>query len=274
MKKTLLFSLIISLVFAAQAFSYPIDFYIDKTGSDDYDVIVVVGISTNVAVKGPAMADYETAPFSQEFYKRTWHSGTMTFNEMKTFIVGTWYVRINFVLSESVYSFAIVDILQESDFLPNPLIIEPEQGADNMISQDCFAIWDPNSADIDAEKLWLWAGWYYSWPSISRTSRDLGWLPLGENFCKIGYCKSPPSGFMGPMQYVSGVTVTWDSSLAWLLSSDRHTFTVDFTLDLNGDYHINFADYALYCSQPEFQIDYEYLAIFCENWLEDGTPAG
>jgi hypothetical protein len=270
MKKTLLFSFIISLFFVAQAFPFSMDFYIDKTGSNAYGIIFVTNAGNSVEIKGPMMADYESASFSQQFYKKTWYSDVMTFNELKTFIAGTWYIHSTFSLTESVYSFTIADILQESDFLHNPLIIEPAQGADNMISQECYAIWDPNGADIDAEKLWLWSGWYYAWPAISQTSLDLSWLNIGENYCKIGYCKSPPSGFMGPLQHVSGVTLTWDSSLAWLLSSDRHTFTVTSTLDFNGDYFIDFEDYALYYSSPGFQIDLEYLAVFCNNWLEYG----
>lgn len=274
MKKTLLFSFALTLFFAAKAFSdTTLSFYIDKTGSDAYDVIVVVDIGTNVAIKGPAMAYYESAPFTYEFFSRTWHSGPKTFTEMKTFIAGKWYVQINYVLTQSIYSFSIADILQESDFLPNPIMIEPEQGADNMISQDCRAVWDPNGAQINAEKVWLWIEWGYDWPEISQTSDELPWLDIGEHSCKIGYCKSPPSGFMGPLQYVSGVDTAWDSSLAWLLSSDRHTFTVSSSIDFNGDYHIDFKDYALYCSPLDFQIDFEGLSVICRNWLEWGPPS-
>jgi hypothetical protein len=270
MKKTLIFPFIILFFFSAQVFSYEISFYIDKAGSDNYEVIFVTNAGNTAEIKGPMMADYESAPFSQEFYKRTWHSSPMTFNELETFIAGTWYVHVTFVLSQSVYSFTIADILEQTDFLPNPSLIEPAQDANDLISQECEAIWDPNGADIDADKLWLWSGWYYDWPSISQTSSDLGWLNIGENFCKVGYCKLATSGFMGSLQHVSGVTLTWDSSLAWLLSSDRHTFTVGSTLDSNGDNQIDFQDYAFQCSSPDFLTDLEGLTIFCRHWLEHG----
>ena len=202
MKKALLLSFVLTFFFAANAFpDTTLNFYIDKTAGDTYDVIVSVYTGANVAIKGPAMSGYESAPFTYEFFSKTWHSGPKTFAEMKTFIAGTWYVRINYVLTQAIYSFAIADILQESDFLPNPIMIEPQQGAENMISQDCRAVWDPNGAQINAEKVWLWIEWGYDWPEISQTSDDLPWLSIGEHLCKIGYLKSPSSGFMVPLQY-------------------------------------------------------------------------
>jgi len=272
MKRMLLLSFALSLFFTAKAFSVDFTCYINKAEGDAYEVILVpdVYFSWGTYVKGPAMANYEQATFSQEFYTETWHSSSMTFSELQTFIQGTWYIKIVLYSSQSVYSFTISDILEVSDFLPNPSIIEPEQGEDNMISPDCYATWDPNGADINADKLWLWAGWYYDWPSISQTSCDLGWLNIGENYCKIGYCKSAPSGLMGPLQYVSGTSITWDSSLAWLLSSDRHTFTVTSSLDLNNDWFIDFKDFALLCLDEYDTIDLEDYAAFCRHWLEYG----
>lgn len=260
MKKTLLFTFALTLFFAAQAFSYAnLRYYLNKTEGSAYEVIVVPDVSGASAaeVKGPAMADYEPAPFLSEYSSETWHSGPKTFTELKAFISGKWYVHIyigNY--AESVYSFTIADTLQEPNFLPVPSITEPMQGADDVIAQHCHLTWDSNGADANAQNLWVQTRWYSASLLPSQTSWDHDWLDMGESYCKVWYSISP-SGLMGPLQYVSGTSFTWNSSLAYLVSSDRHTFTVKYSLDLNDDNHIDFGDFA----------------IFCEHWLEWG-PSG
>jgi hypothetical protein len=274
MRKAFVLSLFMSFFFDVSAFSdTTLSFYIDKLSGDSYDVIVTIHTDTWVSVKGPAMANYEAASLSYEFWEKTWRSGPKTFNEMKTFIAGTWYVNVNYLYNPSIYSFTIADTLQESDFLPLPSILQPQEGADDIISQDCLVTWDPNGADTNAELLWIWGWWLFDSPPVSATSETLGWLSLEETWCRVGYLKSAPSGFMGPLQYVSGPTTSWAASYSRLISSDQHTFTVSRTLDLNDDWFINFYDYALYCSQSESQIDWEYISAFCRHWLESGPSS-
>lgn len=260
MNKILFCSLAITLLAASQCFSYArFTYYINKTEGDNYEVIVVPSVSgaSSARVKGPNMADYEEAPYLSEYRSHTWHSGPKTFTELQAFIVGTWYIHI-FIgnYDESIYSFTIADTLQEGDFLPVPTITQPVQNADNVIAQHCIVTWAPNGADTGAEKLWVRAGWNSATLDVSATSWSAGWMGMGGSYCKVWYAVSP-SGLMGPLTHVSWLTLPWDPELAYLVSSDRHNFTVKYSLDLNEDYHIDMKD----------------LAIFCLHWLEWGPAS-
>jgi len=260
MNKILSFSLVVTLLLSSQAFSYArFTYYINKTASDNYEVIVVPSVSgaSSAHVKGPAMIDYEEASYLSEYRSHTWLSGLKTFTELKAFIAGTWYVHI-FIgnYDQSIYSFTIADTLQESDFLPVPAIIKPAQNANNVIAQHCTLTWDPNGADAGAENLWVRAGWNSATPDVLATSWYTDWLNMGDNYCKVWYAVSP-SGLMGPLTHVSWLTLPWNPQSAYLVSGDRHTFTVKYSLDVNEDY----------------QIDMKDLAIFFAHWLEGGPAS-
>jgi len=206
---------------------------------------------TSVSVDG-SKACYFKGPNMAEYQQGVWSEGH-----------GHWYYELPFIsLSQlqieflGIYMVNVIGPLEDAMFLPVPALIEPEYNASNVIAEHCTFTWDSNMAESMADDLWVViAGdsFFYldSTLDLTSTSWSPGWLEIGDAFCRLSYVDYRFDMISEP-DLVSGTEIIWNFYMTCLLSSDKHNFSVKYSLDFNEDDIINLED----------------MVIFFTHWLE------
>lgn len=221
---------------------------------------VRVPYTTACLLKGPLMADFTAATWSPAMEAWDLLLYPLSLAELQQRI-GTWQVKLDHLDGRrSVEAFTVSGALAADSFLPIPNIHEPAPDAAGLVAQDTTLRWNPNGAHLNAHLLFLEFGGedchYFRYLSFMQDDRSItewrpGWLGLGAGYAKIGYVWVR-SDMMQPVTHVSGPAVTWNPAMVFLVSGDRHEFTVRYSLDLNEDDRIDLAD----------------LSVFSAHWLE------
>jgi len=235
--------------------------------------------------KGPNMANYIMMDWDEgrtQWYNRLFYS---TLNDLQKNSVGTWFLKIVYYDGfESIYTFTISGTLEESDFPPVPAIIEPADGASNIIAEDYELVWDSNGADAEATMLGAEIGgngFFYSSNNlnVSSTTWNPGWLEIGDAYFKITYSINRTAEMLTYPSYVSGPEVFWHFVRAYTGSGIQNDFYVKYSLDLSEDNVIDLLDLDVLCSHwlepAPSEVDFDDngivnladFTIFSENWL-------
>jgi hypothetical protein len=251
-----------------------------------YAIVIGLEISGTKACsfKGPHMADYASAAWYPGLDNWRLELPDLTLNELQQESLGTWELKLTHNDDqETVYSFTISGTLEEGEFLPIPVIIEPVQDA-NVIAQHYNLSWNPNGARAQAHDLYVEIGGdtfnYFSNIIDDAVEWQPGWLELGDAYAKVAYVGYRPYMMDGPW-LISGPFIDWTTRIAGLASGDKHYFTVKYSLDFNDDDRIDLSDLAVFCSHwletapSSADFDDDGLvnggdfAIFARHWFED-----
>ena len=221
-------------------------------GEQNHDMYVGVSVANTKACyfKGPNMVDFETGLWSEGHQHWYYELAFIPLSQLQTEFLGNWEFKMIYEDDlESIYTLSVAGPLEDAMFLPVPDLTEPAQDASNVIAEDCTFVWDPNSADVVADDLWLVVagdGFFYfnHELDISATSFNPGWLEIGDAYCRLGYVDYRPDMISSPT-WVSGPVVSWDGYMAGLMSGDKHNFYIKYSLDLNEDDVIDLSDIAV-----------------------------
>jgi N-acetylneuraminic acid mutarotase len=226
--------------------------------NQQYEIFIRFSVSDMKAcyLKGPDMPDYVPAVWNELRDQWGLEVYDLTLEQLRQQWLGTWYLKlIHDDDQESIYTITISGDLEDSDFLPIPELIEPAPDS-NIIAEDYIMTWDPNDAQSDADALTVEIGgsdfiYLSSAIDTNAVTWNPGWLELGAAYCKIGYFYYRPDMIEYPL-LVSGPSIAWGYYNAFLVSGDKHFFTVKYSLDFYKDYVIDFLD----------------LEFLCSHWLE------
>lgn len=255
-----------------------------KTPAFGIHIRITISDMTACSLKGPGMADYSPAEWIPERNQWSLQILPLSLFQLQYRSLGTWEMKLtNANGQDSIYSFTISGTLQNSEFLPVPMMIEPSMGATNVIAEHYTIQWNPNGANSEADLLIVDVegnGYRYH-SEIGDMSVDtwkFGWLHIGNAFCKIGYVKYRPDMIDTP-SLISGPAIDW-TPIASLVSGPKTNFKVKYSLDFTEDGHINLSDLAALSSlwskpapcEGDFDdngiVDITDLAIFTQHWLE------
>lgn len=237
------------------------------------------------SLKGPNMADFAPAQWVPQRGQWTLAIVPLTLSQLQQKSLGTWQLKLTDMNdNESIYSFTISGELQDSEFLPMPVMIEPYFSDSNVIAEHYTLRWDPNGAQADADALGVeitGSGFSYfsNTLDLSVTSWDPGWLEIGSAYCKVGYADYRPDMVNTP-SLVSGPKINWESTMASVVSGPYCPFTVKYSLDFNDDDVIDLSDLAALTSywldpapssadlDDDGIVNFSDFAIFAQHWLE------
>jgi hypothetical protein len=258
-----------------------------------YGIQIRVTISDMKACsfKGPNMTDFSPAdwvPLRGQWSCVILPLPPLTLSQLQQESRGEWQLKLTDNDNrESIYSFTISGTLQDNEFLPIPTLIEPANGASNVIAQNYTIRWNPNGAQMGADALLVDIGdiggnvfnYFTNTIDLSATSWNPGWIEIGKAFCKVAYADYRPDMIDTPL-LVSGPAINWESHMASLVSGPYHTLTVKYSLDFNNDDVIDLLDLAVMCSywlEPapnisDFDdngiVNFGDFSIFAQHWLE------
>jgi hypothetical protein len=247
--------------------------------------ITISGMKT-CSLKGPNMADFASAVWIPQTGQWSLEMWPFTLTQLQQEALGMWELKLTDNDDrESIYSFNISGMLQDSEFLPIPFITEPVLFAPNVIAEHYTLRWNPNGAQNSADALIAVIagnGFYYYSNSLdlSTTEWNPGWLEIGEAYCRVCYADYRPD-MMDTPSLVSGPAIGWESAVASLVSGPAKPFTIKYSLDFNDDDRIDLADLTAFCSHwlepapsvADFDdggtVEFGDFAICAQHWLED-----
>lgn len=229
-------------------------------GNPDYGISIRLSIADTkaCAFKGPDMTDYVSATWFEPRGQWSWETYGAALSELQQMSLGVWEMKLTHDDDrESMYTFAISGGLADSEFLPVPAVIEPAMDAPEVIAEDYMLSWDSNGAAAGANDLFVEVGgdgfnYFSNTIDPGATAWNPGWLELGDAYFKTGYVVYRPDMISLPA-WISGPVIDWNPYMVFLVSGDKHSFTVKYSLDFVND----------------GRIDLSEIAILCAHWLEE-----